>query len=541
MSQNTTTPGGMTRRGLIKGGLGLFVGASALGVLNSPAFAQEQVLKIANGGFDMDWSPLRAGGRPIRWESLWWATPMYFDSQSQIHPYVVTSWEPNEDMTVWTFKLDPNAVFSDGSKITAADIKGSWELAAMPSSRSGRIGQVVGGVVGYDEISLGNAKDMPGVVAQDDETLVVTLKSADPVFFMRIANVIAPIVKASEARDENGEEVQEWFAPDMGGASSGPFKLVEYNLDDGFLAFEPNEHFFGPKPKLTRIEIRSVEDPVTATTLLKQGEFNAHTELVTSTVISDLGPEFSQGPSIPTGQHFWFNTNSEPFNDPKVRQAFIMAVDRAGMMKASFPDGPHKMADQILVAVSGVDPDFEPYPYDPEAAKKLLAESSYGGAERLPRIVMVGIGSPAQKAAAQFMVENWRQNLGVSAVELLERQDNFAPADVHIFRDDAGTRVPDAAVYLSNTIKTGGSIAKDKMNGYSNAEIDKLLDEAAIKAIDDPARDDLARQAQKLFRDDWAYIPWYYETMSRWALPNVTNMDKNLDWQVYAPWDVSIT
>jgi peptide/nickel transport system substrate-binding protein len=350
-----------------------------------------------------------------------------------------------------------------------------------------------------------------------------------------------PVIKASEARDENGEEVMEWFAPDMGGVTSGPFKLVEMNLDDGFLAFEPNENFFGPAPKLSRVEIRSVEDPVTATTLLQQGEFQAHTELVTSTVIDDLGPEFSSGPSIPTGQHFWFNVNSEPFNDLNVRKAFIMAVDRTAMMQASFPNGPHKQADQLLVAVPGVDPDFEPYPYDPEQAKELLAASSYGGAERLPRLVMVGIGSPAQQAAAQFMVEQWRQNLGVSAVELLERQDNFAPADVHIFRDDIGTRVPDAVAFLSGGIKTGGGIAAGKMNGYSNPEIDRLLDEAALLAVDDPQRDEKARQAQKLFRDDYGYVPWYYETMSRWALPSVTNMDKNLDWQVVHPWDVSIT
>jgi peptide/nickel transport system substrate-binding protein len=532
--------GGLSRRAILKGGAGIFVGTGLMGLLSTPAFAQEQVLRIANGGFDMDWSPLRGGGRVLRWQSFWWATPMYFDSEGELHPYVVTSWEPSAEMSVWTFKLDPAAVFSDGSKITAADLKGSWELAAMPSSRHVRINQVLSGVVGYDEVVGGTAKEMPGIVAEDDETLVVTLKSPDPIFFMRIANELVPVVKPSEARDENGEEVVEWFAPDAGGVSSGPFKLVEMNLDDGFLAFEPNENFFGKTPKLTRVEIRSVEDPVTATTLLQKGEFQAHTELVTSTVIDDLGPEFSAGPSIPTGQHFWMNVNSEPFNDINVRKAFIMAVDRAGMMQASFPHGPHKRAEQLLVAVSGVDPDFEPYPFDPAQAKELLAASSYGGPERLPRLVMVGIGSPAQKAAAQFMVEQWRQNLGVTAVEMLERQDNFAPADVHIFRDDIGTRVPDAVAFLAGGIKTGGGIAQGKMNGYSNAAIDTLLDEAAALPVDDPQRDGKAREAQKLFREDWAYVPWYYETMSRWALPNVSNMDKNLDWQVVNPWDVTI-
>src|SRR5690606_26936096 len=141
------------------------------------------------------------GGRPLRWQSLWWAAPMYFDSEAKIHPYVFASWEPSEDRRTWTFRIDPAAVFSDGGPITAADVKGSWELAAMPLSKHERVNQVVGGVVGYDEIIAGKAKEMPGVATPDEKTVVVTLKEPDPVFFMRIANHLIPIVRASEARD----------------------------------------------------------------------------------------------------------------------------------------------------------------------------------------------------------------------------------------------------------------------------------------------------------------------------------------------------
>ena len=119
------------------------------------------------------------------------------------------------------------------------------------------------------------------------------------------------------------------------------------------MVFEANANFFGPKPKLARIEITSIEDNVTATQLLKSGEFQAHTELVTSTIVQDLGPEFAAGPTIPTSQHFWFNTARAPMDDPKVRQALIMAIDRDGLIKASFPDGPHKKTDQVINSVPG--------------------------------------------------------------------------------------------------------------------------------------------------------------------------------------------
>ncbi len=422
MSEFAQGRSGFTRRAALLAGAGVVVGAAALAAGAGRARAADGVLRIAHPVFDMDWSPLRGGGAHQRQTSLWWASPMYFDENNEIHPYVFTSWTPNDDLTVWTFAIDPKAVFSDGSKITAADVKGSFELAAMPSTKHQRVNQVLAGVVGYDAVTGGGAMEMEGIATPDEATVVITLTQPDPIFFMRLANHLVPIVKASEARDDNGEEVTEWWSPESGGVSSGPFKLVELDLDGGFLAFEVNENFFGPKPKLSRVEIRTVEDAVTATALLKKGEFDAHTELVTSTIAQDLGADFAKGPIIPTSRHFWLDASKKPMDDPKVRQALIMAIDRDGLMKASFPDGPHEKADQILNSVPGVDPAFEPYPFDPEGAKKLLSESSYGGPERLPKLMMVGISSPANEAAAQYMAEQWRKNLGITAVEMKPQQ-----------------------------------------------------------------------------------------------------------------------
>ena len=122
----------------------------------------EQVLKVAHPSFNQDWSPMRGGGAPFRWNSVWWASPMYFDAEGKINPYVFESWSSSDDKKVWTFKIAGNAVFSDGSKITAADVKGSWELAAMPNTKNQRVSQVLSGVVGYAEVNGGSAKELSG-------------------------------------------------------------------------------------------------------------------------------------------------------------------------------------------------------------------------------------------------------------------------------------------------------------------------------------------------------------------------------------------
>ncbi|WP_105382697.1 ABC transporter substrate-binding protein [Neorhizobium alkalisoli] len=535
----------MSRRDTLKLGLGATIAASVFGGSARIVVAQEgQILKVANPAFNQDWSPLRGGGVPYRWNSIWWASPMYFDEKGEIHPYVFTSWTPSQDGKVWTFKIDPKASFSDGSKITSEDVKGSWNVSAMPTTKNQRADQVLSKVAGYGEISSGKATELSGVATPDAGTVVVTLSETDPIFFMRVANHIAPITKASQSRGSDGAEIQDWYMPDNGAVYSGPFKLIEIDLDAGKLAFEPNEHFFGPKPKLAGIEISSIEDNITATSLIKSGEFNAHTELITSTIVQDLGPEFSSGPLIPTSQHFWFNTSRAPMDDPKVRQALIMAVDREGLLKASYPDGPHKKTDQVINSVPGAENSgFEPYPFDPAAAKKLLKESKYGGPERLPKLLFVGVSGPAIEAAAQFIAEQWRQNLGITAVDMKPQQDAYAGPDqnaVQIFRDDVGTRVPDAVSYLQGSIASTSSNAQNKLGGYKNPKVDAALAEASTKAADDPKRVALAQEAQTAFREDWAFIPWYAQAMSRWATKEVKGIDKNLDWQVARPWEITI-
>jgi peptide/nickel transport system substrate-binding protein len=541
MPDSKMPAGAITRRGTFKLAAAL-LSTAALPALTRAAMAaseDDQVLRIAHPVFNMDWSPLRGGGDYLRWNSLWWASAAYFDSDNKLHPYVFTSWTPGADNKSWTFKIADGAKFSDGSPITAVDVKGSWELSAMPTTRNQRVDLALSSVQGYQEVINGKAKDMSGLIVKDDKTLEVQLAEVDPIFFERVATQVVPIIKASQARDDQGEEIAEWWNVDNGVIVSGPFKPTKMDLDGGKLTFEPNENFFGPKPILKRIEIQTVEDPVTATALMQKGQFDAHTAFATPTMDQDLGKDFASGVMIPKGQHFWLNVNRAPTNDLKVRQALIQAIDRDGL-KSTYPSGPMEKADQILNSVPGVDPHFEAYPFDPAAAKKLLAESSYGGPDRL---MLVGISTPASQLAAQYIAEQWRQNLGITAVEMKPQIDAYTgpdQANVQIFRDDVGTRVPDPVVYLLGTIFSGSSNAKNKLGGYANKDVDAKLSAAAIKAVDDPQRITLAQEAQKAFRDEWAFIPWYYEGMSKWAMPQVKNIVKNLDWQVYEPWKLSV-
>lgn len=525
----------------------LWTGLAALGLstVQMPAAsgAEGQVLNIVHPALEQSWSPLQGGGHVARWQSLWWAAPMYFDKDGSLTPYVLSSATHDPSFMSWTLGVNPEAVFSDGSRITAEDVVGTWNLSARPATKHARVDLFLGGVAGFGDVSLGQAQEMTGLVVTDDQTVTVTLTEPDPIFDQKIATALIPPVKISQAVDENGVEKADWWRPENGVVVSGPFMPESMDLDQGIVTMVPNPNFFGPAPKLSKIVITTVSDPSTATLMLKRGTMDAATELITPTIIQDLGADFLGGPALAKGQQFWFNPNRAPMDDINVRKALIMSVNPEDLALAAFPDGPFIPAGQVLNKVPGVDPDYPDYPYDPEGAKAALAASKYQDAGRMPKIMFVGISTPTHEAAAQYIAEQWRQVLGLQSVEMKPEIETYSGPDqqsVQIFRDDVGTRVPDAVSYLMGAIYSKSGNAMNKMGGYANAEIDSLLEQASAKGVDDPDRIGLSQKAQRLFHDDWMYIPYYYDVMSKWAMPWVQNFDKNDDWQVIEPWNVTI-
>jgi len=518
--------------------------APATAVPATAAPKVEQVLRLLKSRQQMDWSPFRGGGGHTRLLSFWWTSPSYYDGDGKLHPELFTEWSSNSDFTVWTFKLRDDVKFSDGSPLTAHDTVATWNVMAVPSTQHQRIGLFMGGVVGFDEASTGAAKTMSGLVAKDDYTVEVTLAAPDPVYFMRIASHLICPAKASQCVGPNGEEPLEWWHPKNGVVTSGPFVPEKMDLDTGEFVFVRNPYFYGLTPKLDKVVFREVLDDTVATTMLQNREADAHAALLSATVMEDLGADFVSGPLIPKGQHFWLHAKRKPTDDLNVRKALIQAVNGDELFQVSYPKGPNAKATMILNAVPGADdPRYRPFPYDPDAARAALAASSYGSAENLPKLMFVGISYAAAEAGAQYIAEQWRQVLGVQNVEMKSAYDQYEGPDqesVQIFRDDVATRFPDTVAYLQGSIHSASGNARDKMGGYANPEIDRLIDEAAMKGTEDPARVDLAMQAHRLFPEDWHFIPWYYETNGKQCMPWVKELVLNADWQRVEPWKIYI-
>lgn len=507
------------------------------------ATAEEKVLTLIDPVVSKDWSPLRGGGPNVRQLSLWWAPPVWADMQGKLHPMVFESWSSNADFTVWTFKIDPKAVFSDGSPITAEDVKGTWELCTQPLTKHQRVSLFLSGIVGYDEAVAGNATTLPGIVAKDASTVEVTLKSPDPIFVNRIAtNLIGP-VKISQARGADGQEIPEWWNASNAPAVSGPYMPVKMNLEVGSVEFVPNPNWWGPAPKLSKINYIAMEDGAAALLMMKKGEADINMSSDLPTTFDELGPDYvgTNLPATPVLQYFWINSKVAPMDDINCRKALIMASNPAEMFQASHPHGPGSVGTVLLATLLGDKNPNQPVTNNTEGAKAAFAECSYKDA--MPKIYLAGASNPQAEAAAQVLVEQWRQVLGIQETELVPAMDKLPKAEqdkVQFFRDDVGTRVFDATTLLLGSIYSGSGNAQSKLGGYKNDAIDKLIEEASALPPSDPNRDLKAIEAEKISLEEYIYIPWYDEGPFAHMMPWVLNYSRNIDWQIVEPWNLDI-
>lgn len=508
----------------------------------TPAMAASQVLRVqtgSSGSASFIFTPLAGGGDQQNWQSLLYCPPLYFDVDLNLKPGVFSSWTSDDTFMNWTFTIDPAAKWSDGSPITATDVKGTWELMGDPLTLNGRIGGYLGNVVGFTDILNAAATEASGLVVQDDATLVVTLTTSDPIFNWRIATVHLNPVKADQARGK----IDTFWQPGNGALTSGPYQLDSYDVDQGTATMIPNPNWWKDEgPYLERLEFRFVTDPATFSVMVQNNEFDCGMQALPPEQEANHPGWFTPIKAFGFNA-FWFAFTNPPTDDPNVRKALVLSVDYAAVFKAAFPNGGGVPANQLLDPdLPCVDPTNSWYPYDVEGAKAALAASSYGSAENLPKLRVTPRGAnPVLQRALESIVEFWRQNLGITNIEFNAQPQEFGQDEqkINVSRDDVVIRVPDSATYMQTAATTSSLFASgEMMKGYSNPQLDELVNQAVQLSPEDPQRCELALEAQKLFMDDYMVMFLGIENSVLCAQSYVANYLKGPDTTLIEPWKI---
>ena len=195
-----------------------------------------------------------------------------------------------------------------------------------------------------------------------------------------------------------------------------------------------------------------------------------------------------------------FHQEKEPFTDPKVREAFAMALDRETWVQDVLKGLGSPTLTWIPKGFPGYQEGETRWGFDPEAAKKALAESTYGSADKLPKITATFGDTPRNRIRWEWLVAKWKDVLGVT-IEL----NPVEPTTFTALTKDKATApqmyilgwcadYPDPQNWLSVYWKTGGF---GQRIGYSNPEFDALVTEADT-TVDPVKRAELYQKAQDL-------------------------------------------
>ena len=423
----------------------------------------------------------------------------YKKGTSEPGPGLAESWEVSEDGTEYVFNLRQGVKFHDGSDFNADAALAEIDRVTNEGNPYYVYNQE--GVHSFADFTWGLVTATEKI---DDYTIKITLSEPHAPFLASLAMVWSGIVSPASVQ-ENGFEIA--FTP----VGTGPFKFVEWVRND-HITLEANPDYWGGAPKVDKLIYRIVPESSVRLLKLEQGEVH---------ILADVNPDDYQrikdNPDLVLLEQPGLTVNgitlpyeAEPFTDVRVRQAVNYAVNKEEMNEFLYKNAAVTAATGMPPILMGYPADLEPYPYDPEKAKELLAEAGYadGFSYKLlcyenPRgynPVGIKMAVAIQEYLAEVGVKLELETLEWGAFLSTRRSADNQDMGMVGWSGDNGD--PDNFLYemfSSETIPVGNT------SHYSNPEVDSLL--ATARTVTDPAeRATLYEQASTILHDDAAWL-----------------------------------
>jgi oligopeptide transport system substrate-binding protein len=442
-----------------------------------------------------------------------------FDLDLKIIPDIAERWETSDDGKLYTFHLRTNVMFHDASRrVTAGDFKFSMERALNPKTQS-TVGDVyLDDIAGVDEFTSGQADEVSGIKAVNDDTLEITIKEPSAVFLEKLTYPTAYVVDRREVGDSTCFE-GDWMLHPNG---TGPFKLTNWVLSQR-IELEPNQSFYlDPKPSLSKVTyVLAGGSPLV---MYENDEID-----VTGVGANDiqrvrdpnepLNKEYHETPSMDVF-YIGFNVKEPPFDNPKVREALSLAIDR-DLLANQILEGLVVPAEGILPpGIPGYRENLKGLAYDPDRAVQLLKDAGGPDVLKGAKILTSGQGaSPSQVLEA--VVAMWEEKLGVT-VEIEQEETGVFFRDI----EDGNFQMsslgwvadyPDPQNFLEIKLHSN---SRNNDNFYSNPDADRLLDQARAESNQDK-RLQLYQQAEDLMLKDLPWTPLYHGKSNYLAKPYV--------------------
>ncbi|GAB5559082.1 MAG: peptide ABC transporter substrate-binding protein [Synoicihabitans sp.] len=443
----------------------------------------------------------------------------------EILPALAERWEISEDRQAYTFYLRSEARWSNGSPLTARDFVRSYERALNPNLGSdyAYLFEIIKGGRAY--LREGETDfNTVGVHAVSDHVLKIELEHPVP-YFLTLMTYPCWRPLPIDVIEEHGGLHRRGSRWTRAGnlVSSGPFVLSRWE-PNRVLAVERNPLYWDAETvSLNAIHFYPIESADTEERMFRSGQLHI-TENVPLTKVQT----YREMPDSPLridpqlGTYFYrFNTTRPPFDDPRVRRALSLAIDREAIVAKVTGRGESIAGSFTPPGAGGFEP-AELIHFSPDEARELLAEAGYPGGEGFPTNELLYNTSDAHRTVAEAIQQMWRTELGIE-FQLYNQEwkvylDSLDSLDFSAARSGWVAVYDDANQFLE--IFTSGN--PNNRTGFSDPKYDEL--QAASMFERDPARRlELLRELDALLVRDAVIAPIYHYTKAYLIDPRVQN------------------
>lgn len=486
-------------------------------------------------------------------ECLWEPLVRYRLPELTIEPAAARSWQVSDDGLTYTFHLRDDGRWSNGDPVTSHDFVAAWRRAMMPDFaadyaqlffcirgardffnwRQDRIAAVgrreADPQAALDE-TLARFESAVGIRTPDAATLVVELDAPTPYFLELCAfatfmpNHAASLARQVQLKTETGMAAIDpgyWTNPDLL-ITNGPYILKRYRFKRDLLVVRNDQWWNAASMRNGSILQRIIENPQTQLLTYQNGEADWLPDIPTALPLAaDLA---NAGRSdvhlVPWAGTYFYSVNClprlkdgspNPVADPRVRRALSLAIDRRALVEKV--TRLHQPIARSFIPPSMI-PGYEPpiadgEGFDPQAARKLLADAGYDDPARLKGISILYNTGGGHDPLAQTIGRMWQEHLGITvtleSMEVRSFRERLKNQQYTVARASWIGDYRDPTTFLDKYHSEGGN--NDAR--WANPAYDRLLSEAA-GTTDTEARMKKLRQAERILLDEHPILPIYH-------------------------------
>ncbi len=439
-------------------------------------------------------------------------TAYHLSDDNQVEPGVAERWESNPDATRWTFYLRKDAKWSNGDPVTAHDFIYSWKRVLSPELGA-EYAELLYYLKGGREYHSGQLTDFSqvGCRALDAHTLSVELVGPTPYFHLVLVHFAWFPVHPPTIEKFGGpaSRASQWTRPENF-VGNGAFQLAEWSVNQVVRVTANPNYWDKASVRLNEIRFLPIADASQEDVAFAGGRLH-----ITYGLLPEKLPYWqSARPEIVRMEpqlgifYFMLNTEAPPLNDPRVRKALSLSIDRPLITNNVTRGGQIPAYGFTPPGLNGY-PSLEILRYDPDAARKLMAEAGFPAGKGFPSCAILYNSSDLNRKIAEAIQEMWRKELGIE-IKLTNQdwtsylsartQRNYTIARASWFGD-----YPDPITFISLWTSTNGN----NQTGWANPQFDSLLKSARQEANPDK-RLALLREAESLFLNELPGIPVFY-------------------------------